>query len=59
MEDLESKERFVILLIIAHLVLFISFALLNFIVAEINGLLEGVIRLMKNIKKLVHVFGGS
>lgn len=58
MEPLQTNERLVILFIIAHIVIFVSFALLNVIVAEINGLLEGLIRLMKNIDELIYTFGG-
>ncbi len=57
LEPLDMNERLVILLIIAHIVVFISFAVLNFIVAEINGLLEGLIGLMKNINEIVDQFG--
>ena len=38
-EPLDTNERLVVLLIIAHIMVFVSMALLNIILREINDLL--------------------
>ena len=51
------NERVVILLIFAHLLIFVSMVTINVILGVINDLLENLIRFMKNINELIHTFG--
>jgi hypothetical protein len=53
---LKREERVVILLILAHVVLFVSFALLYYILTVINGVLVEIKEFFENIIEIVELF---
>ena len=49
-KTLKEKERLIILLMLAHLILFISMVLINIILREINDFLSNIKEFMKMLK---------
>ncbi len=52
-EPLQTNERLVILLIIAHIVLFVSVAILNILLREINELIRLLIEFVELTSRLM------
>ena len=52
----EINERLIILLMLAHLILCISFVLINIILKEINSFLSNIKEFMENVKDIINLF---
>ena len=51
------NERLVILLMIAHIMVFVSFAIMNILLREVIQFQENVIEFMRNMNEIIELFG--
>jgi len=56
-KQIAMNERLVILLMIAHIMVFVSFAIMNVLLREVIQFQENVIEFMKNMNEIIELFG--